>query len=80
VEHEEYPEPTLAEAIELHLRAMRAKACAPRSMQALQEGCARHLGPWMERPLSSLRRNEVATRHEDLTATNGPPMQVGPTA
>jgi integrase len=72
VEHEEDLEPTLAEAIELHLRAMRAKGCAPGSMTALQEACARHLGLWMERPLSSLRRHEVATRHEDLTDSSGP--------
>ena len=64
--------PTLAEAIELHLRAMRAKGCAERSMHAFHEECARHLAPWLARPLASLRRHEVALRHEELTATSGP--------
>lgn len=66
------PEPTLAEAIGLHLRAMRAKGCAPRSLATLEEETARHLGDWFERPLASLRRHEVATRHELLSDTSGP--------
>jgi integrase len=64
--------PTLAEAIELHLRAMRAKGCAPRSLETLREETARHLGDWLERPLASLRRHEVATRHEELGERSGP--------
>lgn len=41
-------------------------------MDAFSEECARHLAPWLDRPLASLRRNEVATRHEELTDTSGP--------
>ena len=63
---------TLAEAIEVHLRAMRAKDCAPRSMEAFVEECARHLADWLDRPLASLSRNEVAVRHEELTERCGP--------
>ena len=64
--------PTLREAIALHLRAMRAKACSARSLETLQEETARHLGDWLERPLATLRRHEVATRHEALTDERGP--------
>jgi integrase len=64
--------PTLAQAIELHLRAMRAKRCAARSMAAFHEECARHLASWLERRLASLSRHEVATRHEELTESSGP--------
>lgn len=63
---------TLAEAIEIHLRAMRARRSAARSMQAFSEECARHLGAWLDRPLASLKRHEVAERHEELTLTSGP--------
>lgn len=63
---------TLAEAIELHLRAMRAKDCAPRSMEAFREECAVRLADWLARPLASLTRHEVALRHEQLTDQRGP--------
>jgi len=63
---------TLAEAIELHLRAMRAKGCASRSMATFDEECAVRLGDWLERPLASLTRHEVALRHEELTDERGP--------
>ena len=63
---------TLTEAIELHLRAMRAKACAPRSMEAFGEECAVLLADWLERPLVSFTRHEVALRHEELTDRRGP--------
>jgi len=68
----EDPGPTLAEAIELHLRAMRARCCAARSMEAFHEECARHLARWLERPLTALSRHEVATRHEELSESSGP--------
>ena len=64
--------PTLARAIELHLRAMRAKRCAARSMAAFHDECARHLASWLGRPLDTLTRHEVATRHEELTDSSGP--------
>jgi hypothetical protein len=63
---------TLAEAIELHLRAMRAKRCRPRSLETLREETARHLGDWLERPLAELTRDQVATRHGDLSEGSGP--------
>jgi integrase len=64
--------PTLRKAIALHVRAMRAKACSTRSIATLEEETARHLGDWLKRPLVSLRRHEVATRHEALTDQSGP--------
>jgi len=63
---------TFAEALEIHLRAMGAKRCAPRSVETLREECTRHLLDWFARPLASLRRHEVALRHEDITARCGP--------
>jgi hypothetical protein len=65
-------DPTLAEAIEMHLRAMRAKGCAARSMEAFRDECARHLAGWLARSLGSIRRNECAVRHEELTDRCGP--------
>lgn len=59
--------PTLCEGIEGHLRAMRARRAAPRSLATLLEEQERNLGKWLERPLASLSRHEVATRHGDLT-------------
>ncbi len=67
-----WPTPTLARALEWHLRAMRAKACRPRSVETLTEEVHRHLADWLERPLDTLTRDEVATRHEQLTELSGP--------
>ena len=64
--------PTFRQAIEWHLRAMRAKRCTPRSMTTLHEETHRHLADWLDRPLTSLSRHEVALRHEALTADSGP--------
>jgi integrase len=63
---------TLGEALELHVRAMRAKRCAARSIETLTEECARHLGDWLARPIASIRRHECALRHERITETAGP--------
>ena len=63
---------TLAEALEMHLRAMRAKRCAPRSMDTLREESSRHLADWLERPIAGITRNECALRHEDLSERSGP--------
>ena len=63
---------TLARALGMHLRAMRAKCCSARSMETIQEECERHLGDWLDRPLASIARNECALRHEDLTDHRGP--------
>jgi integrase len=64
--------PTLRQAIDLHLRAMRAKRCARRSVETLREEAARHLADWFDRPLAELTRHEVATRHEQLSESSGP--------
>jgi hypothetical protein len=64
--------PSLREGIEWHSSAMRARRAAPRSLATLLEEQERHLGDWLDRPLASLSRHEVATRHEDLTLSSGP--------
>ncbi|MEZ5980557.1 MAG: tyrosine-type recombinase/integrase [Planctomycetota bacterium] len=64
--------PNLRDAIALHVRAMLAKRCTPRSVATLLEETDRHLEDWMERDLASLRRHEVALRHERITAERGP--------
>lgn len=56
----------------MHLRAMRAKGCTPRSTGTLEEECRRHLGDWLARPLDRITRRECAARHEDLTERSGP--------
>ncbi len=63
---------TFADAVGLHLRAMRAKRCSARSIEGLAEETSRHLGDWLGRPLGSISRNECALRHEDLTDHRGP--------
>lgn len=56
----------------MHLRAMRAKGCTPRSIETLREETARHLADWLPRPLASISRNECALRHEFLSDHRGP--------
>jgi integrase len=63
---------TLAQAIEYHQAAMRAKRCAPRSVEYIREECERHLSDWLQRPLASVGRNECAQRHERLSEQSGP--------
>jgi len=63
---------TLAEAVAMHLRAMRAKGCTARSIETLREESARHLADWLPRPLASISRNECALRHEFLSDHRGP--------
>ena len=63
---------TLGEAIEYHQAAMRAKRCAPNSIEAVREECERHLGDWLGRPLASITRNECAQRHERISEDAGP--------
>jgi integrase len=65
-------ETTLAQAIEWHQTAMRAKQCAPRSIETILEESARQLADWMQRPLASITRNECAQRHERITKSSGP--------
>jgi integrase len=64
--------PTLAAAIAAHVRAMQHRRASPRSIATLVEETRRHLFDWFERPLATLRRHEVADRHEHLTSTSGP--------
>jgi len=63
---------TLAEAIEWHQTAMRAKHCAARSIETIQEESERHLGDWMSRALATITRHECAQRHERITKAFGP--------
>ena len=62
---------TLAEAVEMHLEAMRAKDCAPQSREALREQVGRHLRAWLPRPLKDVTRDDCARRHGALTDQNG---------
>lgn len=51
---------------------MRARRASDRSLSTLEEEQRRHLADWLDRPLASLSRDEVATRHEELTVSSGP--------
>jgi integrase len=51
---------------------MSAKRCAERSVTTLLQETGRHLADWLDRPLATLRRLEVAERHELLTDRAGP--------
>jgi integrase len=63
---------TLAEAVEMHANAMRAKQCVQRSIDAIREELERHAADWLTRPLSTLTADECARRHERVTASSGP--------
>ncbi|MBI1382571.1 MAG: DUF4102 domain-containing protein [Planctomycetaceae bacterium] len=58
---------TLDEAINFHQAAMRAKECAPLSIENCRVEITRHLGDWLSRPLSSISRDEVIRRHERVS-------------
>ncbi len=57
---------TLRQAIEWHVTSMKARRCAPLSMSTLRDSLARHLGDWLDRPLSSIRASECASRHQKI--------------
>jgi hypothetical protein len=63
---------TLGQAIDFYQAAMRARRCAPRSVESIREDLERHLADWLGRALSSITRNECAQRHEKITANSGP--------
>jgi integrase len=63
---------TLADAVEWHAAAMRARRCAERSVQSIREEMRRHLADWLQRPLSGIRPAECASRHERVTEKSGP--------
>ena len=63
---------TFEEAIQMHIAAMKAKRCAQGSMDSVIEESDRHLSDWLNRPLSTVTRNECATRHERITENSGP--------
>ncbi len=58
---------TLAEAMEWHISAMKAKRCAERSLETVRCEVKRHLADWLHRPLADIRPNECAVRHEKIT-------------
>ncbi|MCY2961804.1 MAG: integrase family protein [Planctomycetota bacterium] len=57
---------TLAEAIEWHKEAMRARECAERSIASVSYEIGLHLGDWLKRPLAEITPNECATRHRRI--------------
>lgn len=63
---------TLAEAVEWHASAMRARRCAERSVLSIRDEMQRHLADWLHRALASIRPAECASRHERITASSGP--------
>ncbi len=63
---------TLREAREWCCAAMRAKRAAPRSVETVREETDWHLSDWLDRPLSSIRPTECASRHARVTENSGP--------
>ncbi|MHC4164051.1 MAG: tyrosine-type recombinase/integrase [Planctomycetota bacterium] len=62
---------TLAEAVEMHLDAMRAKDCTQRSMANLREEVRRYLGPWVRKALAEVSPDDCARRHKALSERRG---------
>ncbi len=63
---------TLRQAMEMHLTAMRAKRCAPRSLETVRFELEHHLGDWLDRPLIDIRPSDCANRHTRITKRCGP--------
>ncbi|MEZ6016533.1 MAG: integrase arm-type DNA-binding domain-containing protein [Planctomycetota bacterium] len=58
---------TLAAAIALHVRSMRARECAERSILHVHQDAERYMPDWLARPLASITRAECMERHAQLT-------------
>ncbi|MGE3171536.1 MAG: tyrosine-type recombinase/integrase [Planctomycetota bacterium] len=58
---------TLAEAVAWHIDAMRAKDCAQRSMDDVQQETERHLKDWLPRPLAAISTDDAVGRHKKIT-------------
>lgn len=58
---------TLAVAVGLHVRSMRARECVERSILEVHREVQRYLPDWIERPLSGITRAECMERHAKLS-------------
>ncbi len=59
---------TLAVAIGLHVRSMRARECAEKSILDVHRDTERYMPDWLSRPIASITRAECMERHALLTA------------
>jgi integrase len=59
---------TLREAMGWHLDAMRAKGCAQRSQDDVQEELERYAEDWLDRPLIAITTGECVALHKKVSA------------
>ena len=62
---------TLREAMGMHMASMRARNCAPKSLETLEYELGRQLADWLDRPLIEIRPKECAARHQRITEQHG---------
>jgi integrase len=63
--------PTLRDAIELHVARMRKSEGSPRSIEEFERETNKHLGDWLDAPITTITRTACRELHEKLTEASG---------
>jgi len=58
--------PTLRDALEMHVRAMRNDGCTERSIETIESEIPRLLPEWIDRPILDMKRSNLRERHDQL--------------
>lgn len=64
--------PTLRDAMEMHLLAMRNSGCTARSIETMEIELPRLMAAWMDQPIANLKRSHLRERHDQLIAAGTP--------
>lgn len=64
--------PTLRDAYEAHVEAMRAKHCSEHSIATMKKEIERHLAPWLDLPISELRGPVLVQLYRKIKADAKP--------
>ena len=64
--------PTLRDAMEMHLRAMRNSGCAQRSIETMELELPRLMSEWMDQPIANLKRSHLRERHDHYVDAGKP--------
>ncbi|MEM8757231.1 MAG: integrase family protein [Planctomycetota bacterium] len=63
---------TLADAIEMHIKQLRAKGGSERTASDTYEEFDRHCRDWLQRPIVEIKASDCSQRHEKITKNSGP--------
>src|SRR5262245_36793375 len=63
---------TLAQGLEDHLTALRAKKGSPRSIKSMEDDLEKYLGDWLQRPMAQLAKSDCRERHRKISVDHGP--------